>query len=103
MAIHARKLEATQDRQEGEAIMPIYFFSCADCLEEARKLLKPEALDSMVFFCPKCHKPMERSPQPPTSRVTETLDNGIMVRKVERLADAEQIHRERAKGKKGVI
>ena len=83
--------------------MPIYYFHCPECQETVRKLLKPEALEGMTPYCPKCHKAMERSPQPPTAKIVETLDNGIMVRRVERLADAEQIHKERAHGKKGVI
>jgi hypothetical protein len=37
-----------------------------------------------------------RTPKPPTSQVTEVLDNGAMPKRLERLADAERLYRERA-------
>ncbi len=80
--------------------MPIYFYSCGECGNQFKRLLPKEEKTSV---CKVCGSAAQRAPQPPTTRITETLDNGVMVRKVERLADAEQIHRERAKGKKGTI
>jgi hypothetical protein len=50
-----------------------------------------------------CDAQLARVPKAPTTQITETLDNGLMARKLERPADAEQIYHERAYGKKGVI
>jgi hypothetical protein len=83
--------------------MPIYYYRCPKCDKTNRRLLASEAeADKTLLLC-QCSEEMVRAPQPPTARITETLDNGIMVRKLERLADAEQIHKEMAYGKKGNI
>jgi hypothetical protein len=83
--------------------MPIYYYQCPRCFIQTRKLLAgPKEAETEIFLC-KCGTPLGRSPKAPTTRITETLDNGAMVRKLERLADAEQIHHERAHGKKGNI
>jgi hypothetical protein len=39
---------------------------------------------------------MVRDEQPPSVRVVETIDNGIMPKKVERLSEAERLFKERA-------
>jgi putative FmdB family regulatory protein len=83
--------------------MPIYNFHCTTCGNTTRKLLKPERLKGVVIVCTECGTAMERKVSGPSVRITETLDNGVMVKKVERLADAEQIHDEWAHGKKGTI
>jgi ribosomal protein L37AE/L43A len=83
--------------------MPVYHFKCPNCGFADRKILTPEAVRVINFHCKKCATKMERNAQPPTTQITETLDNGVMVRKLERLADAEQIFHERAHGKKGNI
>lgn len=76
--------------------MPIFNYQCLHCEESSRKLLTPEQA-SAVQLCKKCGAALERNVSPPTARVTETLDNGIMPRRLERLADAEQIYRDHAK------
>jgi ribosomal protein L37AE/L43A len=84
--------------------MPIFYYRCPECETMKSRLLKgPAEAESEVFLCAKCSHPMVRAPKAPTTRITETLDNGIMVRKLERIADAEQIHDEMARGKKGTI
>jgi len=83
--------------------MPIYNFHCTTCGNTVRKLLKPERLKGVVIVCTECGYAMERKPSAPSVRITETLDNGTMVKKLERLADAEQIHDDMAHGHKGVI
>jgi hypothetical protein len=40
---------------------------------------------------------MERDPSGPSALVKETLDNGAMTTKIERLKDAEQLYKDRAK------
>lgn len=83
--------------------MPIYYFRCPQCDDSTRRLLKPEQIDDFVLYCTKCGEKVERLSMGPSVRITETLDNGVMVRRLERLADAEQIHDEMAHGKKGNI
>jgi NAD-dependent SIR2 family protein deacetylase len=83
--------------------MPIYNFVCEKCHNTTRRLLKPGQLKGLVPVCTECGDVMIRKMGGPSVRITETLDNGTMTRKLERLADAEQIHDEMAHGKKGVI
>lgn len=80
--------------------MPLYYFQCPDkeCAEVVRKIAS--TVEGLEVKCPKCEKACERTPKPPTTRIVETLDNGLMVKKVERLADAEQIHKDRANSDK---
>lgn len=83
--------------------MPMFYYKCADCARSNRRLLKDDQeADLLKHFCP-CGGIMVRAPQAPSARITETLDNGLMVRRLERIADAEQVHYERAHGKKGTI
>lgn len=78
--------------------MPMYNYQCPECEQNFRLLLKPErALEPMP--CATCGSVMIRKPQPPTSMVKEVLDNGLMSRKIERLANAEEIGRDRSKVK----
>lgn len=42
-----------------------------------------------------CGLEMVRDPRPPSSRVTEVLDNGLMNKRLERLADAERLFADR--------
>lgn len=84
--------------------MPVYYFECPICHWPTRRILEPkESKDPIPCMTDGCAGILKRTPKPPTSRITETLDNGVMVRRLERLADAEQIHQERAHGKKGII
>lgn len=79
--------------------MPIYFYLCPSCGLTIIRVLKKEEPTTPCD----CGADAKRAPKAPTTRITETLDNGIMVRKLERLADAEQIHDDMAHGKKGTI
>jgi len=83
--------------------MPLYHYKCPSCENVKRKILEPKEARVAWVFCEECAVLMERSIKPPTTKITETLDNGAMVRKVERPADAEELFRERAHGKKGNI
>ncbi len=77
--------------------MPLFHFSCPNCGAHRRRILTPEAAKSEVPECPECFAAMERDAKPPSTRVVETLDNGLMPRRLERLADAERIYRDHAK------
>lgn len=73
--------------------MPRYYFKCA-CGETVGVLRQPEKRN-VPQKC-KCGRQMERDARGPSSRIVETLDNGIMSRRVERLADAERLIKERS-------
>lgn len=84
--------------------MPIFYFKCTDakCPGTARHIFTPTAYKLKgpgpvtAPPCCVCGKPMKRAPKAATSRVTETLDNGLMSRRIERPADAERLYKERA-------
>jgi putative FmdB family regulatory protein len=82
----------------GASPVPMYNFKCPQCRSQVRILRKVEKAADPVE-CPHCKVGMERAPMPPTSMVKEVLDNGLMSRKVERLANAEEIGRDRSKTK----
>lgn len=46
--------------------------------------------------CKECSEIMTRNASGPTAAVKEKLDNGVMIRAVERLADAEKLYHDRA-------
>ena len=76
--------------------MPKYFLVCLDC-----KLVQVRLLDCGTKFsmveCKACGGKVRRTIKGPSVQVMEKLDNGSMVRAVERLADAERLSKERAK------
>lgn len=76
--------------------MPMYRFKCPECSSEVRILRRPEKAGDAVE-CPHCKVPMKRNAQGASSKVVEVLDNGIMSRRVERLANIEEINKERSK------
>ncbi len=47
--------------------------------------------------CPECKLEMTRQGSPATARMVEVLDNGMMTRRVERPANAEQLYKDRAR------
>lgn len=80
--------------------MPMYRFKCDVCLTTTAKLLldnaRAKAFDGTG--CPSCSAgKLKRDARPASSRVTETLDNGVMARKIERPADAERLYYEHTK------
>jgi len=74
--------------------MGLYHFQCPVCEKTKRKLFKSEPGD--LILC-ECGHVMLRIMQPPTTRVVEILDNGLMPRKIERLSEAERFSKERSK------
>ena len=74
--------------------MPLYYFKCGSCGAQVRQILKPEqAMAAMDCTC--AGGTLERDPRPPSTQVVESLDNGAMPRRLERLADAERLFSER--------
>ena len=74
--------------------MPLFYYKCSICKKPGRRICSPEEAEEHPPLC--CGVPMVRAPQGPTARVVETLDNGVMTKKLERLADAERLFHERA-------
>lgn len=77
--------------------MPLYNFVCMACGAANRHLMKAADLANAVCLCDKCGGQMKRSPQPPSAIKKEVLDNGVMTKRVERLADAERLVKERSR------
>lgn len=69
--------------------MPLFNYACSNC-----NFIK-RSLKSDPPTCPACNIHMVRKLEGPTTKILETLDNGIMTKKVERLSDAERIFKER--------
>lgn len=82
--------------------MPLYHFYCLSCSQRTRKILEltsAQVLESKILC--KCGGTLKREQlDGPTSRKIESLDNGIMAKKVERLADAERLFDEYCKTEK---
>jgi len=73
--------------------MPIFHYFCQNCDKASKKLLEkePESLQ-----CPVCGSDLVRDMKGPSARVVERLDNGVMPKALERLADAERLFKDRA-------
>lgn len=77
--------------------MPLYNFNCNLCGKNKQRICN--AKESKEIISCDCGGQFMRNPLPPTTRITETLDNGIMPRKVERLSEAERLFKERSQKK----
>jgi hypothetical protein len=75
--------------------MALYYFKCNKCNDLSKRFLKSIKLNE--YRCLKCNELLVRAPKAPTTVVKETLDNGLMARAVERLSNADEIFKERAK------
>jgi hypothetical protein len=74
--------------------MPIYNLECFCCGHKFRKLAPKPPED---LHCPKCSEsPVSWSGKGPTQRVVEVRDNGLMPKKVEQLADIDEMVRDRS-------
>lgn len=72
----------------------MYRYDCPTCGEIKRLLTVKASKKPQV--CKECGSDLTRAAKGASSKIVETLDNGIMARKVERLADAERIFKERS-------
>lgn len=72
--------------------MALFTYRCRSCGASARRI--QAAADPPT--CAGCGKKMGRFENPPKAQVKEVLDNGVMSRRVERLADAEELYHDRA-------
>ncbi len=75
--------------QMKEPKMPLYYFYCEVCQKKIKRIFpRPCA----IVICRDCGAEAKRSPATVSVQVRETLDNGIMSRRLDRLADAERIY-----------
>lgn len=72
--------------------MPIYHFTCGSCGKARRRSLG--AKESRTGLSCDCGGTLSRTPAPPTSNTVEVLDNGVMVKALERPAQAERLYKE---------
>ena len=76
--------------------MPAFNLVCTECGEkQTRVLFNKTNLPKLV--CIFCSGKVKRVVKGPSLQVKERLDNGIMVRAVERLANAEELFDDRSK------
>lgn len=73
----------------------MYYLVCDGCHKRQRKICKANELASQSCGDCKSHLSRDPEPHPPSSQATEVLDNGIMTKKLERLADAERLFKDR--------
>lgn len=76
--------------------MPIYNLRCSGCQAERTRFAANSA-DARAKPCERCGAVMGRAATGPGARKVEVLDNGLMGRSVERLADAEELQEKRAR------
>ena len=74
--------------------MAAFYFTCKVCQKPQRRIVRAEEVPTLTC---ECGGQLERTPSPPTTQVMETLDNGAMPRRVERLSEAERLFKERSK------
>ncbi len=79
--------------------MPVFNLKCSACWTP-RKAIRPPGWnfsEDKWLRCDNCGASgtMVRDPVPPTTLVKEVLDNGARVKALERLADAERLHKDR--------
>ena len=75
--------------------MPMYRLYCQKCDSLVQRLLKSEQLASVT--CKVCGTVLERRAQPPEAYKYETLDNGVMNKRLERFQNAEELYKNRKK------
>lgn len=77
--------------------MPLFNLFCGVCGRRARRLAPSVDKLPKMLGCqsPTCLGLMERAAAGPGSAVIERLDNGVMIRPLERFADAERLYADR--------
>jgi predicted RNA-binding Zn-ribbon protein involved in translation (DUF1610 family) len=75
--------------------MALFRITCDSCGLKAARLGDTEA-DALKKSCPSCGSQVKREATGLSATLKECLDNGVMPRALERLADAERLYRDRA-------
>ena len=68
--------------------MPLYYLSCPSCGDKVTTICTPAQLKGRKCLCGSI---LKREQKGPTTAVKEVIDNGVMVRQVERFSDAEEL------------
>jgi len=77
--------------------MPLLRFQCPECDQKKSKLVQDlTKVKDFVLNCPECGNQMAREKVDSFTIVKETIDNGIMERRVEQNANAPELVEERA-------
>lgn len=77
--------------------MPCFWYHCQPCGKRQAFMGKSQTEESTTpRECKVCAGPVVREISVVTSRTVETIDNGLMSKPVERLANAQEIYKERA-------
>lgn len=76
--------------------MPLYRYICVKCEIDINKRFSVERSKELVN-CDQCGTVLSRNPAPPSSRVTEFIDNGIVTKRVELVKDIGEIMKKRSK------
>lgn len=74
--------------------MPLFYFKCDSCGTQTRIFTVEEAATAVCKFC---KGPVTRTVRPPSSDFKETVDNGIMNRRLEIYPDIKQLLDDRSK------
>jgi hypothetical protein len=74
--------------------MPLFYFTCKDCKKTFTQILNWVG-GTPLRRC-ECGGELGHSPKAPSTQTKEVLDNGIMNRRLERFAEAEDLHRDHA-------
>ena len=75
--------------------MPLFYFKCSECQKPRTVICSVKKVDDKRT-CDSCEGELVRTPVGPGTSCVETLDNGLMAKKIERLSNAEEIYRERS-------
>lgn len=76
--------------------MPLYSYNCRVCKWPDRRLLSPEEAREPQFCRQEgCSGKMKRVPKAPSTHVKETVDNGLMTKRVEIFSDNDEVYKER--------
>lgn len=74
--------------------MPLYIYNCSECHKEVKKILTPEQSKNEQK-CKKCNSTLLRAESDVSMVVKEVIDNGLQPRKVEQIANAPDLLKER--------
>ena len=76
--------------------MPLYRFICPKCQHRYSKFVRPEKSDILPkYLCADCAIELERDSETNFTSVKETIDNGLMDRRVEQYQDSHDLVKER--------
>jgi len=75
--------------------MGLFYFECEFCKTIIKRIKHGRFEKKDYPQCKECGLRTKRMEKPPTSQVLETLDNGLMPKRLERFANAEELYKNR--------